>query len=85
MSVFLLWLAIVLLLGDTPKEFIRLFAGHIDTVHSHFEKDGLVIESERHHCSFLSYALPLFTNDSYAITSNISNRYSLIIVHYMLT
>ena len=62
-----LWLAIILLFGNTPKEFIHLFANHTDTVHSRFEKNGLVIEPEHHHCTFLSYALPLFLNDNHAI------------------
>ncbi|MBL7684233.1 MAG: hypothetical protein JNK00_12810 [Flavipsychrobacter sp.] len=57
------WLAILLLFGSTSKEYIHIFADHQDTVHSHLEKDGLVIEPEHHHCSFLSYALPLFIND----------------------
>jgi hypothetical protein len=61
------WLAILLLFGSTPKEYIHLFAGHKDTVHSHLEKDGLVIEPEHHHCSFLSYALPFFVNDAQEI------------------
>ncbi|HLO69640.1 MAG TPA: hypothetical protein VK167_02140 [Flavipsychrobacter sp.] len=58
------WLAILLLFGSTPKEYIHLFSGHTDTVHSHLEKDGLVIEPEHHHCSFLSYSLPFFVNDA---------------------
>ena len=61
------WLAILLLFGSTPKEYIHLFTGHEDTVHSHFEKDGLVIEPEHHHCSFLSYSLPFFVNDAQVI------------------
>jgi len=58
-----LWLAVVLFFGSTPKEFIHLFTHHTDTVHSAHEKDGLVFDPIHHHCTFLSYALPLFIKD----------------------
>ena len=61
------WLSAIVLFGSTPKEFIHLFAHHTDTVHSVHEKDGLVIEQEHHHCTFLNYALPLFVNDIHAV------------------
>jgi len=57
------WLAVVLFFGSTPKEFIHLFTHHTDTVHSAHEKDGLVFDPIHHHCTFLSYALPLFVKD----------------------
>jgi hypothetical protein len=58
-----LWLAIILIFGTTPKEFIHLFANHEDTVHVHEHTDGFSIEQQHHHCDFLDDALPLFIND----------------------
>jgi hypothetical protein len=55
------WLGILLLFGSTPKEFIHLFAGHTDTVHTHHSSE-LCIEPEHHHCSFLSFTLAPFIN-----------------------
>lgn len=55
------WLSFLLLLGNTPMEFIHLFADHDDTVHSHHS--GLVIEKKHHHCAYLSLTLTSFIND----------------------
>lgn len=56
-------LAVLLVFGTTAKEFLHLFADHTDTVHVHHAHDGLVIEQEHHHCSFLTYSLSSFVND----------------------
>ena len=58
-------LAVLLVFGTTAKEFLHLFADHTDTVHVHHHHDGLVIEKEHHHCSFLTYSLSSFINDFY--------------------
>ncbi|WP_276133990.1 hypothetical protein [Polluticoccus soli] len=59
-----IWLAILLVFGGTPKEFVHLFANHKDTVHcNQLRTDGLVIEDQHHHCSFLSFTLAPFVND----------------------
>jgi len=58
------WLSIILLFGSTSKEFVHLFSGHEDTVHCTNVKDGLVIESLHHHCTFLSFCLTAFLNDA---------------------
>jgi hypothetical protein len=63
-TVLSLSLSLLLLFGGTAKEFIHLFTEHQDTVHHHIEGDGLVIESQHHHCSFLSDSLPAFLNHS---------------------
>lgn len=58
-------LSIVLLFGTTPKEYIHLFADHVDTEHcEHKEGDYPVFESEHHHCSFLSFTLSPFQHTS---------------------
>ena len=59
--ILVIWFSLLLLLGNTPMEFIHLFAGHKDTVH-HMHK-GLVIENKHHHCAFLSLTLTSFIND----------------------
>jgi hypothetical protein len=58
------WLAVILLFGSTSKEFVHLFSGHEDTVHCNNAKDGLVFESQHHHCTFLSFCLTAFLNDA---------------------
>ncbi len=55
------WFSMLLLLGNTPMEFIHSFADHIDTVHK--EHKGLVIEKKHHHCAYLSLTLTSFIND----------------------
>lgn len=56
-------LAILLLFGSTSKEFIHLFTGHEDTVHSKISRYKIVIEPEHHHCTFLQFSLGSFVND----------------------
>lgn len=58
-------LAVLLVFGTTAKEFLHLFTDHTDTVHVHCAHDGLVIDTEHHHCSFLTYSLSSFINDFY--------------------
>lgn len=60
-------LAVLLVFGTTAKEFVHLFADHTDTVHTHQPHDGLVIEQEHHHCSFLTYSLSSFINDFHIV------------------
>jgi hypothetical protein len=55
------WFSFLLLLGNTPMDFIHLFADHKDTIHH--EHKGLVIENKHHHCAFLSLTLTSFIND----------------------
>lgn len=55
------WLAILLLFGTTPKDFIHVFADHKDTVHT--QHQGFVLEKQHHHCTFLSFSLTVFDND----------------------
>lgn len=56
-----IWLSFLLLLGNTPMEFVHLFADHEDTVHK--DHHGLVIEKKHHHCAYLSLTLTAFVND----------------------
>jgi hypothetical protein len=55
------WFSFLLLLGNTPMEFVHSFAGHKDTVHH--EHKGLSFENKHHHCAFLSLTLTCFIND----------------------
>lgn len=55
------WLSFLLLMGNTPMEFIHLFADHNDTVHEVHK--GLVIEKKHKHCAFLSLTIDAFIND----------------------
>jgi hypothetical protein len=61
--IFAVWFSILLLIGNTPMDFIHLFADHEDTVHK--EHTGLVIEKKHHHCAFVSLTLTSFVNDYY--------------------
>ena len=54
------FLAVLLLFGGTPKEFIHCFAAHQDTSHAHHESGKLYFENEHHHCDFLSFSLAPF-------------------------
>lgn len=53
----------LLLLGNTPMDFIHLFADHVDTEHKAVERKGPVFEKKHHHCAFLSLSLESFVND----------------------
>lgn len=53
--------ASLLLLVNTPMDFIHLFSGHKDGIHQ--KHDGLVIEQRHHHCSLLSLSITPFAND----------------------
>ncbi|MEZ5015883.1 MAG: hypothetical protein R2800_02450 [Flavipsychrobacter sp.] len=61
-------LSIVLLFGTTPKEYIHLFADHVDTEHRHHEGHYPVFETEHHHCSFLSFTLSPFQHANNEVT-----------------
>lgn len=63
-SVLSVFLGLLLVFGSTSKEYIHLFADHEDTVHCHQHYDGLTIEQEHHHCTFLSFTLTSFINDA---------------------
>jgi hypothetical protein len=67
---FAIWFSILLLLGNTPMDFIHLFADHKDTIHH--EHKGLVIENKHHHCACLSLTLTSFVND-----------YSIPVIHFI--
>lgn len=56
-----IWFTALLLLGNTPMDFIHSFADHKDTVHK--EHKGLTIEKKHHHCAFLSLTIATFIND----------------------
>lgn len=56
-------MAFLLLFGGVSKEYLHSFADHTDTVHCHDDIDGLVFESEHHHCTFLSFVLPPYHQD----------------------
>lgn len=55
------WLAMLLLFGNTPMEFIHSFTGHVDTVDTPHK--GLAIENKHHHCAFLAFEVTAFNND----------------------
>ena len=66
LNIFLsVWMAVLLVFGGAPKEFIHLFADHEDTHCTAHHVDGLVIEPEHHHCDFLQFSLASFINDVY--------------------
>jgi hypothetical protein len=54
-----LWLAALLLFGSTPASAIHQLARHHDTVHHHSDR-GLLVETQHHHCQFLSFELMPF-------------------------
>lgn len=55
------WLALLLLFGNTPKDFMHRFADHHDTIHqSNYGKSGAVADVAHHHCSFLDFHLMPF-------------------------
>jgi len=56
-----IWFSILLLIGNTPMDFIHLFADHKDSVHG--DHTGPVIEQQHHHCAYLSLTLTSFVND----------------------
>ena len=59
------FMAFILLLGGTAKEYIHLFADHEDTIHIHEDGyDGTSFDNEHHHCDFLSFTLPPFLNNA---------------------
>jgi hypothetical protein len=55
--------AALLLLVNTPMDFIHLFTGHKDGVHQ--KHNGLVIEQHHHHCGFLQLTVTPFANDTH--------------------
>ena len=54
-----LWLATLLLFGTTPAEAIHAFAHHRDTIHQQ-DSNGPIIDTQHHHCQFLSFQLMPF-------------------------
>lgn len=61
-----MWFSMLLLVGNTPMDFIHQFANHHDTVHK--DHKGLVIENKHHHCAYLSLTLASFINN-YSISA----------------
>ena len=56
-SFFAVWTALLLLFGTTSKDWIHEFANHQDTADCYRKIEGLIIEKEHHHCSFLTDVL----------------------------
>ena len=54
--------AFLLLVMNTPMDFIHLFSGHKDGIHE--KHTGLEITTKHHHCSFLSLSVPPFSNNT---------------------
>ncbi len=74
------FMAFILLLGGTAKEYIHLFADHEETVHIHIDGyDGLSFESEHHHCSFLSFTLPPFLKDASSFDVPVVKCYTAVV------
>jgi hypothetical protein len=59
--ILVVWCSLLIMLGNTPMEFVHLFADHKDTVHH--EGKGLCIENKHHHCAYLSLTITPFIND----------------------
>jgi len=57
--VFSCWLAIILVFGTTPMEFVHSFGHHKDTEHRRHQH-GLSFENKHRHCDFLSFQLMPF-------------------------
>lgn len=57
-------MALLLVFGGVSKEYLHMFTGHTDTVHTHDDSDGLFFEKEHHHCDFLAFTLPPYANDA---------------------
>lgn len=53
-SFFAVWMALLLLFGTTTKDWLHEFANHVDTADCHRPVQGLILEKEHHHCSFLT-------------------------------
>lgn len=70
---FSVWLAMLLLLGTTPKEFIHLFVSHKDTVHKECYSSGFSYEKPHHHCSFLNFNLMPFAEGFHVPYISFSN------------
>lgn len=77
--VFSIAMALLLVFGGISKEYLHLYTGHTDTIHTHDDIDGLVFENEHHHCDFLSFTLPFYVDD--AQHHNISEKKSNAIPH----
>ena len=81
------WFSILLFIGNTPMDFIHLFADHEDTIHH--DNKGLVIEKKHHHCAYLSLTLESFINDyqlpfiAFVVSPHFYTCDAAIVVHYM--
>lgn len=62
--IFSVAMSLLLMFGGVSKEYLHLYADHEDTVHVHNCADGLVFESEHHHCDFLAFTLMPFVHDA---------------------
>jgi hypothetical protein len=84
--VLVIWFSALLMLGNTPMDFIHSFADHKDTVHK--EHHGLVIEKKHHHCAFLSLTIAAFINDYHLpvvtfTTEEFFIRHQALIAHFL--
>ncbi|MCB0697235.1 MAG: hypothetical protein KDC07_07710 [Chitinophagaceae bacterium] len=62
--VFSVVMALLLVFGGVSKEYLHMFTGHTDTIDHNYGNDGLHLESEHHHCTFLSFTLPPYVDDA---------------------
>ena len=64
---------LLLVFGNTTREWLHQFSGHEDTVHVHddFEK-GTVIEGQHHHCKFLDIPLPVYSSPTSSSITTVS-------------
>lgn len=59
-------MTLLLVFGGVSKEYLHLFADHVDTEHCrHDTTEGLHIEPEHHHCDFLTFTLTPFVHDAF--------------------
>lgn len=74
------FMAFILLLGGTAKEYLHMFADHEDTIHIHEDGyDGISFDNEHHHCSFLSFTLPPFLKDAASFDVPTAKCYTVVV------
>lgn len=83
--IFSVAMALLLVFGGVSKEYLHLYTGHTDTVHTHDDADGLVFENEHHHCDFLSFTLPFFVDDAKSYHFNEKQQYSILYKSEVIT
>lgn len=73
-------MALLLVFGETSKEYLHSFTGHKDTVHEHDGDGELHIENEHHHCDFLAFTLPHYVKQA-AVSIQYNRKPYAVIVH----